>query len=169
MAIGGVAPNKDYSCVRNVTFQNVNMHTPFKGIYIKTTPSENDDLPLTIPGSGGEITNIVYDQFKIHTPIWWGIYIGPQQMKDPNGRGPGCMLYPLEPCDTEPLIKMANVTLSNIEQHNTLLTPGIIRCDATMPCTGFNWYNVTSDGWWNFPHSPLGYISENIHGEVVNA
>ena len=77
MAIGGVPPNTKYSCVRNVTFHNVNMQTPFKGIYVKTTPSKKHDPDLTIPGSGGEITNIVYDKFQIHTPIWWGIYIGP--------------------------------------------------------------------------------------------
>ena len=78
MAIGGVPPGNHYSCVRNVTFSNVKMHNPFKAIYVKTTPSSNKDLNLTKPGSGGEITNILYENFKIHQPIWWGIYIGPQ-------------------------------------------------------------------------------------------
>jgi hypothetical protein len=31
------------------------------------------------------------------------IYIGPQQQSDPDGGGPGCMLYPLDPkCQTQP-------------------------------------------------------------------
>ena len=172
MTVGGIPPNKKYSCVRNVTFSNVNMTHPYKGIYVKTTPSGNSEKQnLTTPGSGGEITNIHYENFNIHTPLWWGIYIGPQQMKEPDGKGPGCLLYPLKPCDCEPLISMNNVTLTNIHQYNTLLTPGIIRCDKTNPCTGMNWSNVTSDGWWNKSFMKifrLGYISENIVGEVEN-
>ena len=63
---------------------------------------------------------------------------------------------------------MYDITLKDITQKNTLLLPGIIRCDKTNPCTGFDWDNVTSDGWWNFKFSPLGYISENINGKLSN-
>ena len=77
MTIGTVAPIKGfYRCVRNVQFMNIKMYHPFKAIYIKNNPGETESM---VPGSGGEITNILYDNFEIHRPIWWGIYIGPQQ------------------------------------------------------------------------------------------
>ena len=69
----------------------------------------------TNPGFGtGEINNIIYEDMIITYPIWWGIYIGPQQQKEPDGFGAGCLLYPLEPCETQPLIDMNNITLRNI-------------------------------------------------------
>jgi len=139
------------------------MHQPFKGIYVKSNPYKGGNL--TVPGSGGIIADVHFKNIKIREPIWWGIYIGPQQMKNPDGAGPGCMLYPLTPCDTEPLLSMTNITLTNVAQYNTILIPGIIRCDETNPCTGFDWENVTSTGWWDFRFSPLGYISENIEGK----
>jgi len=78
MTIGSVPPSYHYACVRNVTFQNHTFHYPFKAIYVKTNPA-TQWVHLTEPGSGGEITNIVYEDIYIHRPIWWSIYIGPQQ------------------------------------------------------------------------------------------
>lgn len=74
MAIGSIRPSDYYSCVRNVTFENINMQRPFKAIYIKTNPGTTTSM---LPGSGGEISNVVYENFNIHQPLWWGIYIGP--------------------------------------------------------------------------------------------
>ena len=51
-----------------------------KGIYVKTN-SPDKGFNKTEPGSGGEITNIHYENIDIHNPLWWGIYIGPQQQK----------------------------------------------------------------------------------------
>ena len=77
MTIGSIVPFKgQYQCVRNVQFMNIKMYHPFKAIYVKNNPGETD---TNLPGSGGEISNILYDNFEIHRPIWWGIYIGPQQ------------------------------------------------------------------------------------------
>ena len=121
-----------------------------------------------LPGSGGEITNIVFDNIEIHNPIWWGIYIGPQQQKQPGGSGDGCMFYPLGGCETQPLISMTNVTLSNIRQYGTILPwPGIVRCNETAPCTGFVFDNVHSTGFWSF--FGFNYITENIIGTVTNS
>ena len=47
-------------------------------------------------------------------PIWWAIYIGPQQMKEPDGDGPGCMLYPFDKkgtCETQPRVTLKKITL----------------------------------------------------------
>ena len=74
------------------------------------------------------------------------------------------MLYPLTPCQTEPLIHVADITLKNVQQHGTLLPPGIVRCNETLPCTGFEFDNVDADGWWRYLR--LGYITENVYGTV---
>ena len=69
MTIGTVPPNPDVNCVRNVTFKNIDFNYPLKAIYIKTNP-----------GIGkGIIENILYEDIKIKDPVWWNIYIGPQQ------------------------------------------------------------------------------------------
>lgn len=97
MSIGSVPPSPHYNCIRNTTFKDIVMYHPIKGIYVKTNTggSKTDDYG---PGEGGEITNIVYDNIDIHFPIWWGIYIGPQQQKQPDGSGDGCMFYPFGGC-----------------------------------------------------------------------
>jgi hypothetical protein len=89
MTIGSVPPTIDTNCIRNITFKNVQMHRPIKSIYIKSNPGDRGD---------GIIENIWYENFTMDKPIWWTIYIGPQQMKEPDGDGPGCMLYPFGPC-----------------------------------------------------------------------
>ena len=75
MTIGSVSPHEDYNCVRNVTFQNHTFYHPYKAIYVKNNP----DRGLVGPGEGGEISNILYENITVYTPIWWAIYIGPQQ------------------------------------------------------------------------------------------
>jgi len=68
MSIGSVPPSKDHACINGVTFKNISFSYPFKAIYIKTNP-----------GTGsGEVSNILYENIVVDTPIWWGIYIGPQ-------------------------------------------------------------------------------------------
>jgi polygalacturonase len=70
MVIGSVPPNKDFTCIRNVTFRNMVLNSPIKSIYMKTNPGEV---------GGGIIENILYENFTITAPLWWNIYIGPQQ------------------------------------------------------------------------------------------
>jgi polygalacturonase len=135
MSIGSVSPNKHHSCVRNITFQNIVQNMPFKAIYIKTNPGNIGD---------GEITNIIYSKFEIYNPLWWPIYIGPQQMQQPDGSGPGCMVKPLK-CVTQPLIDINNVSIENINIYNTFWPyAGLINCNETNPCSNILFKNVTS-------------------------
>ena len=67
----------------------------------------------------------------MYNPIWWGVYIGPQQQKQPDGGGPGCMLYPLENCPTQPRIDVRNITLRDLKSTGGILPAGIIRCNET--------------------------------------
>ena len=164
LSIGSVPPANEYACIRNVTIKDSVLYYPIKAIYIKTNSGWTDSM---LPGSGGEITNIHYDNIEIHNPLWWGIYIGPQQQKEPDGSGDGCMTYPIGGCATQPLIKMANVTLSNIRQYGSILPPGIVRCNETAVCTGFVFDNVKSHGFWSM--LGINYITENIIGTVKDS
>ena len=99
------------------------MEKPFKGIYIKTNPGTN---------GYGIIDNILYENITMHQPIWWAIYLGPQQQKQPDKGGPGCMLYPFDPkgnCETQPRVNITNVKLKNIKIRNSVLFPIVMRCN----------------------------------------
>lgn len=137
MTIGSVPPNKNYACIRNVTFKNMKLYTPLKSIYVKSNPGEV---------GYGIIENLLYENFTIIAPVWWNIYIGPQQQYQPDGTGPGCMLYPLlKRCDTQPRITMRNFTLRNIQSTGGYLV-GIVRCNETNPCTNIVFENVNHGG-----------------------
>ena len=120
--------------MRNVTFRNIELTHPIKAIYVKTNPGE--------VGSG-IIENVLYENITYHNALWWGIYIGPQQQRQPGGAGPGCMLYPLvKECETQPRVPIKNLTLRNVHGSGGLLAPGILRCNETKPCEGFSFENV---------------------------
>eukprot|EP01047_Picozoa_sp_COSAG01_P077018 COSAG01_NODE_13723_length_1544_cov_1.080277_2_plen_115_part_00 len=71
-SIGSVPPHEGHNCVRNITFRNVTMPGTTKGIYVKSNPT-------CVPGNTAEITNITYENFRILSPSWWAVWIGPQQ------------------------------------------------------------------------------------------
>ena len=75
LSVGSVPPHDKYNCIKNVTFHDITMHHPIKAIYVKTNSGTTESM---LPGSGGEITDITYENIDIHRPVWWGIYIGPQ-------------------------------------------------------------------------------------------
>ena len=76
MTIGSVPARDEYNCVRNITFENIRFYYPLKAVYIKTNPGTTTSM---LPGSGGIITNVLYENLFIYKPVWWSIYIGPQQ------------------------------------------------------------------------------------------
>ena len=138
MSIGSVPPKTTHACVRDVTFQKVNFQYPMKAVYVKTNP-----------GTGtGEITNVLYEDLNVHFPVWWNVYIGPQQQQQPDGRGPGCMTYPFGGCETQPLIDVRNITIRRMNSTGGILPPGIVRCNETNPCTDINFEDVNISGWW---------------------
>lgn len=129
MTIGSVPPNDGVNCVSNITFRNIEFSHPFKAIYIKTNPGDS---------GSGIISNVTYENIVVHEAIWWAIYIGPQQQEQPDGSGPGCMLYPLENCPTQPRVPIRDVTLRNVTMIGGVNPfAGLVRCNASNPCTGF--------------------------------
>lgn len=142
--IGSVPPNSGVNCVRNITFENVHMENPFKGIYIKSNPGTT---------GSGIIDQITYKNMTIDWALWYPVWIGPQQQqqpKDPHGGSAdtGCsFFYPLNrTCATNPLITMQNIKLQDIKITNTLLLPGVILCDPANPCKNIVFDNVSSEG-----------------------
>ena len=158
MTIGSVPPN-NHACIQNVIFRNINMDKPLKGIYVKSNPGDNGD---------GIIRNITYENFVMKHPVWWAIYIGPQQQKQPGGGGPGCMIYPINrDCPTNPRITMQDITLRNITSTGGLLPAGILRCNSTNPCTGFVFEDVNvKSAFWDL--LGYGYITEFVEGTSTN-
>ena len=130
------------------------MVMPIKGVYIKSNPGDVGDAL---------IKNITYENISMQNPLWWGIYIGPQQQKQPGGYGPGCFTYPLQPCATNPLVSFEDITLRNVTSTGGLFPAGIVRCNSTNPCKNFKFddVHVTSPVWDMFG---VGYITEYIQG-----
>jgi len=87
-------------------------------------------------------------------------------MKNPDGAGNGCMLYPLSMsgCETEPLIDVHDITLNNVRSYGSILPPGVVRCDATNVCKNINFKNVTASGLWRL--FGMGFLTENVEGTV---
>jgi len=138
MTIGSIAPSADNACIANVVFRDIKFVKPFKAIYIKTNPGDIGH---------GIVKNITYENILVEEPLWWPVYIGPQQQKQPDGTGPGCMLYPLDGyCPTQPRVSVSDVVLRNVEIKHALLGPGIVRCDPSNPCSNFSFENVRVNG-----------------------
>eukprot|EP01006_Ploeotia_vitrea_P046039 TRINITY_DN66990_c2_g1_i1.p1 TRINITY_DN66990_c2_g1~~TRINITY_DN66990_c2_g1_i1.p1 ORF type:complete len:475 (+),score=271.71 TRINITY_DN66990_c2_g1_i1:34-1458(+) len=156
MTIGSVPSNPKCNCVRNVTFTDVTFDHPFKAIYVKTNPGEGT----------GIIDQINYFNIKIFDSIWWTIYIGPQQQHQPDGTDPGCsMIYPLDPkCPTNPRVPISNITLRNVTMTKPLIGPGIVRCNATKPCTNIVFDNVNQLSGKPIWHN---YICDQAQGSVT--
>ena len=77
------------------------------------------------------------------------------------------MLYPLKPCETQPLIDVSNITVRNVQQYGNILPPGVLRCHESNPCTGFTFQNVNASGWWKW--LGIGYITQNVQGLVESS
>jgi hypothetical protein len=161
LTIGSVPPHANVNCVRNVTFDSITMDLPFKMVYIKSNPG-------TV--GRGIIDQITYSNIQAHSPLWYPIWIGPQQQKQPgNGSDTGCsFLYPLvsnNTCATQPLVTMSNIALYNVTASGGLTLPGVFLCDPTNPCTGVVMDSVSNEGTWLV--SP-NYACHNVQGSQVN-
>ena len=100
----------------------------------------------------------------MHQPIWWAIYLGPQQQKQPDGGGPGCMFYPYDPkgqCSTQPLVDVSNIKLKDILIRNSLLFPIVLRCNEKNPCKNVTFENVQVKGWL-IGKKDKGFVCENV-------
>ncbi len=136
------------------------MERPIKGIYLKSNPGDS---------GYGIVRNISYINFTMDRPLWWAIYLGPQQMKEPNGDGPGCMFYPFDKkgtCHTQPRVTFDQILMENVTIHQSLFYPVTIRCNETNPCTKIDLINVTTDK-WKYGQKETGFVCEFASGRGV--
>ena len=93
ISVGAVSPNRYHACIKNVSVADVIMRRPYKGIYVKTNPNADGD-----PRSSGVVQNISYTNIYMRHPLWWPIWVGPQQQHQPGDKGDqGCAFsFPIE-------------------------------------------------------------------------
>lgn len=160
LTIGSVPPNKHINCVRNITFDDIEMITPFKALYIKTNPG---DVGF------GVIDQVSYLNVLVKTPLWYPIWVGPQQQKQPhNGTDTGCsFFYPLnQTCPTQPRINITNILFQNVTSTGGLTLPGVFLCDPSNPCKNIILDSVSNDGTWLVQKD---YVCKNIQGKQQDA
>ena len=158
MAIGSISTRPWRNCISNITFRDVDFTSPFKAIYIKSNPGQPDGTAL--------VSDILYENIRVKGAIWWPIYIGPQQQKQPGGGGPGCFDYPIHNCETNAQILFRNIKLRNVKMTNTIWPfAGAIRANSSSPGQDFDFENVYVSGGLS---SLLGFKCENIHGSSSN-
>ena len=75
--------------------RNVSMPGTGKGIYVKSNADDCSE------GKSAQLTNLLFEDFRIEDPFWYAIWIGPQQQHEPNtALGGKCALdYPLGDSD----------------------------------------------------------------------
>lgn len=149
IAMGSVPSNSLHNCIDKVIVRNIAFHHPFKSIYIKSNPDVPSSTASSPINNTGLISNIIYD---ITNSIWWPIYIGLQQQKQPPGKNEtkgfstGCpFAYPLLKCKTNPRVTFANITLRNVDIVDSKWPwSGSIVADPSNPATGFVFENITT-------------------------
>jgi len=133
-----------------------------KGVYIKSNPTCMNDGSKT-----AEITNILYEDIHIDTPLWWPIWIGPQQQQEPGtSLGRKCALqYPLlhSQCPTQSCVTFTNITLRRVTITNPLLSPGVILGNKTNTMKGILFEDVVVTNPGSFPYEK-GYLCKNVEG-----
>lgn len=118
-----------------------------KGIYIKSNPSCGLDYDRAgrLVQKTAIIEGIAYENVTITKPVWWAVWIGPQQQHEPGSPlGSKCgLLYPLTPhCPTQGCATFANISLRNVLIDDPLLSPGFILGNASNPMKAVAFENV---------------------------
>ena len=130
-----MSPDPLVNCIRNVTFRNMRFHAPIKAIYIKPDYGTHGT---------GIIDSITYEDIVAEHALWWGIWISPQQ----EAHSPCSFLYPFfnSTCETTPLVPVTNLVLRNVTMMHAILSPGVLRCNDTGPCSGWLFEDVNVAG-----------------------
>jgi hypothetical protein len=179
-SVGSVSPHRHVECVRNVTFRDVHMETPFKAIYVKTERDRSDDAPNARKNKRGIIADVLYENVTAIRPRWLAMYLGPQQMVRPDERfaGLACMLDPLR-CETEPAVAVANITLRDVAIRGgpwwaPTMGPSVLNCHPEAACEGVELTRVTRDGWPFgagdfFGERGWAYVCRNVRGTTAGS
>ena len=162
MTIGSVPPNNNVNCVRNITFENITFEHPLKSVYIKSNPGES---------GSGIVDSITYRHIRATWPLWYPLWIGPQQQRQPGTAGTGCnFLYPIvNECPTQPRVSISNIMLDDVVFENGITLPGVMLANASTPYTNFKFTNVTNTGFLSGKFLlDQNYVCENVLGVADN-
>lgn len=159
MSIGSVPPHEDVSCIRNVTFDNIVFHNPIKALYIKSNPGDT---------GSGIVEQITYKNIVGHSPLWYPLWIGPQQQQQPGTAGTGCsFLFPIvKACPTQPRVTIRDITVSNATFTGGLTLPGVLLANASNPYTNIVFDNVNNTGPFLVSKE---YVCEHVNVTTVGA
>jgi polygalacturonase len=153
---GSVPPHTPPNCIRNCTFRDIRFTSPIKAIYIKPNPGTT---------GSGIIDGIVYENIVATDALWWSIWVSTQQQHQPGGgANTHCsFFFPLfnSTCQTQPLVPVTNLVVRNVTMTGALLSPGVLRCNDTNPCTGWLFEDVNISSATNFPAGDA-FICEGI-------
>lgn len=149
-SVGSVPPDPSVNCIRNILFERIHFEHPIKALYVKPNPCPNPETDGT-----GIIDQITYRDIFADHPLWWPIWVSTQQQKQPGaGADTGCdFLFPLPgtKCPTQPCVPVTRLTVINFTAIGALLSPGVLRCNATNPCRDFYFENVNIQTDTGFP------------------
>lgn len=159
MTIGSVPPDDKTNCIRDVLFENIEFEDPFKAIYVKTNPGWSGN---------GIINNITYRNITASGSIWYPLWIGPQQEKQPGRPGTGCSFeFPIVMnCSTQPRVTVSDIFLEDITFVNGHNLPGVLLCNETNPCTNFQFNNVKNTGFFEVQKD---YYCDYVSGSSSNS
>ena len=158
MTIGSVPPNENVNCVRNITFEDITFEHPIKAIYIKSNPGDS---------GSGIVDSITYRRIHATWPLWYPLWIGPQQQRQPGSAGTGCsFLYPIvDECPTQPRVSITNIVLDDVVFENGITLPGVMLANVSTPYTNFKFNNVTNRGFLSGDFLlEQNYICQNVKG-----
>ncbi|KAA0175517.1 hypothetical protein FNF27_02927 [Cafeteria roenbergensis] len=148
-SVGSVPPSARVNCVRDILFRNITFESPTKAIYLK---SNGGDVGTAV------VEDVTYEHIRATGSVWYPVYLGPQQQKEPDGRGDGW--WP----PTNPLVSFRNITMRDV-QFDDVIWPqaGVLRCNASNPCTGVVLEDMTISGW-----NATEWVCEHASGHATD-
>jgi hypothetical protein len=160
--IGSVSPDVLVSCIRNVTFEDIEFHEALKAIYLKSNPGTE---------GYGLIENIRYNRIIVYGSAWYPIWIGPQQEKQPDQPSKGCSFFfplPGQKCETDWRVTFRNIVVENSSFLGGMTLPGVILGDPKNPMMGVVFANVTNSGIFDIQKSYFCQHAQVTLGGTVN-
>jgi len=73
ISMGSVPPDVGGNCIDGVVARRSTFQSPLKAFYIKPNPEKFGQ------NATGLIANITYENATVFDPLWWAVWIGPQQ------------------------------------------------------------------------------------------
>lgn len=137
MTIGSISPDYETPCIENVIFRNVEFSRPFKAVYVKTGTRQY---------GSASVRNITWENLKISEPLWFAVYIGPQQTLFETEGARGCSLYPVTStdCETNALVTISDLTLRHVHSTGGFNPiPGVLRGNASNPIRSIHFEDVS--------------------------